>query len=101
MSAYLILTQTVTDPDSYMNAYIPGVMPFLQKYSVEVLAAEFAAESVQGDPPDSVIVLRFPSKEAIREFLDDPDYQPVKAIRMAATTNGNAVIAAQFEMPEQ
>ena len=32
MSAYFILTQTITDPERYQKEYIPGVLPFLAKY---------------------------------------------------------------------
>ena len=32
MSAYYILTQTVTDPQKYGQEYVAKVMPFLAKY---------------------------------------------------------------------
>ena len=32
MSAYFILTQTVTDPQRYGQEYIAKVLPFLAKY---------------------------------------------------------------------
>jgi uncharacterized protein (DUF1330 family) len=99
MSAYFILTHTVTDPEKYAREYIPGVMPFLAKYKAEVLAAEFKATPLQGSPAEGVVVLRFPSEQAIRDFLDDPAYQPVKQLRMGITTNGNAVMAPEFKMP--
>jgi hypothetical protein len=33
-------------------------------------------------------------------FVNDPKYQPVKEIRRALTTNANAVLAPEFQMPE-
>jgi hypothetical protein len=33
-------------------------------------------------------------------FVNDPEYQPVKEIRQALTTNANAVLAPEFQMPE-
>jgi uncharacterized protein (DUF1330 family) len=75
MSAYFILTQTVTDIEKYTKEYIPGVMPFLAKYKAEVMVADFASTPLQGDPARGVVVLRFPTAQAIKDFLDDPGYQ--------------------------
>jgi uncharacterized protein (DUF1330 family) len=54
---------------------------------------------VQGDPPEAVVVVRFPSEQAIRDFLDDPVYQPVLQIRLNLTKNAHAVMAPEFKMP--
>ncbi|MCZ6764423.1 MAG: DUF1330 domain-containing protein [Alphaproteobacteria bacterium] len=99
MSAYFILTQTVTDTEKFRQDYIPKVRPFLAKYNAEVVVAELEAEPLEGDPAKGVTVVRFPSEQAIRDFLDDPDYQAVKAIRMALTTNASAVMAPEYKMP--
>lgn len=96
MSAYVILTQTINDLQRYTQEYIPGVVPFLSKHGAEVLVADFEAKPLEGKPVKSVVVLRFPSEQAIRDFYDDPGYQPVKQIRLGITTNGNAVIAPAF-----
>ncbi len=99
MSAYFILTHTITDPEAYQQEYVPKVIPFLAKYNADVVVAELDAEPLEGDPAKGAVVLRFPSEQAIRDFVNDPDYQPVKEIRLTLTTNGNAVMAAEFEMP--
>ena len=99
MSAYYILTQTVTNPQRYAQEYIPSVMPFLAKYKVEVVVAEMEATSLQGEPAKGAVVLRFPSEQAIRDFLSDPGYQPVKQIRLDSTVNANAMMAPEFKMP--
>ena len=100
MAAYFILTQTVTDQTAYSEQYIPGVLPFLAKYGAEVLVAAFATEALQGEPADGVVVLRFPSEQAIRDFLNDPDYRPLKDLRLRITTNASAVLAPEFEWPD-
>ena len=99
MSAYFILTHTVTDAEKYAQQYIPGVMPFLAKYKADVVVADFSATPLQGDPAKGVVVLRFPSEQAIKDFLDDPGYQPVKQLRLGITTNANAMMAPEFKMP--
>jgi uncharacterized protein (DUF1330 family) len=99
MSAYYILTQTVTNPQKYSQEYVAKVMPFLAKHEAEVIVVELEATPLQGDPAKGVVVLRFPSEQAIRNFVDDPDYQPIKKIRIDLTTNANAVMAPEFKMP--
>ena len=91
MSAYFILTHTITDIEKFRQEYIPKVFPFLQKYGAQVIVADSEAEPLEGDPAKAAVVIRFPSEQAIRDFVNDPDYQPVKAIRLALTTNANAV----------
>lgn len=100
MSAYFILTQTITDPERYATEYIPGVMPFLAKYGAEVLAADFEATALQGDPASGVVVIKFPSEEKIQEWVNDPEYKPVKDLRLSITTNANAVMAPEFKPPQ-
>ena len=101
MPAYFVLTQTITDPERYQKEYIPGVLPFLAKYKGEVLAADFEAKPLQGEPAKGVVVIKFPSEEAIQAFMDDPEYKPVKDVRLAITTNANAVMAPAFQPPQR
>jgi uncharacterized protein (DUF1330 family) len=58
------------------------------------------AEQLQGNPEKGVVILRFPSEEAVRDFVNDPEYQPAKKLRIAVTTNANAVLAPEFQMPK-
>ena len=100
MSAYFILTQTITDPERYQQEYIPGVLPFLAKYKAEVVVADFNATPLQGEPAKGVVVIKFPSEQVIQDFMDDPEYKPVKDIRLAITTNASAVMAPAFAPPQ-
>ena len=100
MSAYYVLTQTVVDPRRYGQEYVAKVMPFLVKYEAEIVVGELEAEPLQGNPAEGVVVLRFPSEQAIQSWLSDPDYQPIKEVRMSLTKNANAVMAPAFKMPK-
>lgn len=100
MAAYFVLTQQVDDVERYVGEYIPQVMPFLGKHGAEILAASFEANGVEGEPPNGVVVLRFPSEEAGHAFVNDPDYGPAKALRHSITRNFNAVIVPEFTMPD-
>ena len=100
IGAYFILTQTITDPDKYKSEYIPQVLKFITKHGGKIVVAKHDAEPLEGSPAKGVVVLRFPSEQAVRNFVNDPEYQPAKKIRYAITTNANAVLAPAFQMPK-
>lgn len=99
MAAYFILTQSFADLERFRAEYVPKVLPFIKKHGGEIVVASFAVEPLEGDPPEGAVVLRFPTEQAVRDFVNDPDYKPVKEIRLALTINSNAVLAPEFQMP--
>ena len=99
MTAYYILTHTVTDLERYRKEYLRQVAPLIAKHKGEVIVASVDAEPLQGDPPKGVVIMRFPSEQAVRDFAYDPEYQPLKEIRLAVTTDSNVVLAPEFRMP--
>jgi uncharacterized protein (DUF1330 family) len=72
MTAYFILTHTITDIETYRSEYIPQVLPFIAKHGGEIVVASPETEPLQGNPEKGVVVLRFPSEEAVRAFVNDP-----------------------------
>ncbi|MDX1415799.1 MAG: DUF1330 domain-containing protein [Candidatus Promineifilaceae bacterium] len=99
MTAYYILTHTVTDTERYRNEYIPGTWPILTKHQGEIVAVSLQAEVLHGDPPQGIIIVRFPSADVVREFVNDPEYAPLKQIRLQTTTDSSAVMVPGFTMP--
>ncbi len=59
--------------------------------------AAFETEALQGEPADGVVVLRFPSEQHIRDFVNDPAYRSLKELRLRITTNASAVLASEYE----
>ncbi len=96
MAAYLVLMQEVDDLERYRSEYLPGVRPLLQRHGAETLVAGFDAEPAEGEPPNSTVVIRFADAAAAWGFLNDPDYQPVKGIRLSVTSRGQMVVAPEF-----
>jgi uncharacterized protein (DUF1330 family) len=99
MSEYLVLMREIDDVDRYRNEYVPQVLPLLRKHGAQFLIAGSAAEPAEGDPPNSTVVTRFADTDAVWGFLNDPDYQPVKEIRLSATSRGQMVVAPEFTPP--
>jgi uncharacterized protein (DUF1330 family) len=100
MAAYFILTQTVTDQRAYAEDYVRAVLPFLEKHGAEVLAFAFETERLEGNPADGVVVLKFPSEQAVRDFLNDPGYAPLKELRFSITSDANAILAPEWVWPD-
>jgi uncharacterized protein (DUF1330 family) len=99
MAAYLVLMQQLDDVGRYRDEYLPGLRPFLVKYGAEVLVAGVDAEPAEGEPPNSTVVIRFADTAAAWDLLNDPDYQPVKDIRLSVTSRGQMVVAPEFKPP--
>ncbi len=96
MAAYLILMQEIDDRERYMNEYVPQVRAILQQHGAEFLVAGPGAEPAEGDPPNSTVVIRFADTDAAWGFLNDPDYQPVKEIRLSTTSRVQMVVAPEI-----
>lgn len=95
MAAYLVLMQQVDDVHRYRTEYVPRVLPFLKKHGGDVLAGGFDAEAAEGEPPNSTVVIRFPDARGAWSFLEDPDYQPTRALRLSITSRGQAVVVPE------
>jgi len=95
VSAYIIVSYDVVDSRGY-EAYVPGVVPLLQKHGAEVLVAEYDAKALEGDRRSTYVVLRFDSEKAALDWYEDPAYEPVRKIRFSTCDNNSMVLARQF-----
>ena len=98
MSVYIIATYDITDPEGY-EPYVPGVIPLLQKHGVEILVADYEPKTLEGESRGVNVVLRFESEEAAMAWYHDPDYEPVKKIRLDSSSRGTLTLAKQFVPP--
>lgn len=98
MSAYVIVTYDITDPDGY-GAYGPLAGPSVAQHGGEVVVADRDAIALEGGKPGNVVVLRFPSAEAADAWYRSPEYQAALPHRLGSTADGRAVIAAGFAPP--
>ena len=97
MAGYLIANYRITNPDEYQT-YTAAVVPTILAHSGEILVAGPGSEAVEGDPGPVTVVLKFPSKEALRGWYDSPEYQEIIHLR-TDNTEGSLVFADGFEMP--
>ena len=98
MSVYVIASYDIDDPEGYAE-YVPGVTPLLMKHGGEVLAADFEAQALEGERRDVHVILRFPTEEAASAWYNDPDYGPVRQVRLDSCSNNSMVRAREFALP--
>ena len=85
MKGYLILDLKVKDYDEFKE-YIENIPAFIQKHGGRYVVQGVIPEVMEGDwQPERVVVLEFPSPSAAKGFLNDPEAQPLFAIRHNAT----------------
>lgn len=96
MAYYFIATYDVTDEDIY-TAYVREVGATVAKYGGMALVSARQPELVEGAANRTHVVIQFPSEASALAWYADPDYQPLLALRLAATTNGSAVFATGLQ----
>ena len=86
MRTYLIVDITVHDLERFKE-YVALVPAFIERHGGSYLVRGGRAETREGDwAPQRLVVLDFPTREQALAFLEDPEYQPVAAIRHEAAT---------------
>jgi len=87
MTAYLLVTLTIRDP-SWIADYSAAVPALVARHGGVYLVTADTIERFEGDDPapDAIVLFTFPSLEAAKAFVADPDYQPWQARRLAGST---------------
>ena len=85
MTAYFVVDLTIPDPQK-LKEYEAAANPLLKKHGARVLARAGTGDYdvIEGDwQPRRLVILEYPSLEAIHDFYNDPEFQPVKRVRQA------------------
>ena len=82
--AYILLDTKINDPIAFED-YKAAAKPIVEKFGGRYLTRGGKMDVVQKDlwAPVRIVLIKFPSMKAAHDFLDSPDYAPVKAIRLA------------------
>jgi len=81
MSAYFVFNYQISDQEAY-DPYLAEVPKTLEAHNAEILAADFESEGFEGDAKQVTIVLKFPSKEAAKNWYQSPEYQKIIGLRL-------------------
>jgi uncharacterized protein (DUF1330 family) len=86
MKAFLILDLSIHDLPRFME-YAKKIPGFIKKHSGRYVVQGEAPTVMEGDwHPERVVVIEFPSRAGAKEFLEDPEAQPLFALRHETTT---------------
>jgi uncharacterized protein (DUF1330 family) len=83
-AVYFVTVHNVTDSDG-LKEYVAAAGGTLG--SAEVIAADENATTYEGDPRSRIVILRFPSKEAVDEWYKSEAYQKALPLRLACTSD--------------
>jgi len=83
---FMLVNLSITDVESYRN-YEKGFFGFLKKYGGEFLTYDDKSITLEGDAPRSgrMIIFKFPSEQAAKDWYADGDYQALSEHRRAGT----------------
>ena len=96
MKHYLIAEIHIHDP-SWVPNYLVGVTRLVHKHGGEFLARSPTVEQLEGDgePPDVVALIAFPSREAAVGFYTSDDYRPYRDSRHNGSSGGMVLVAGE------
>jgi uncharacterized protein (DUF1330 family) len=85
MSVYLVCLVRVDDAETYKR-YTARTPALIHKHGGRFLVRGGAVETVEGPAfDDRLVVLEFPSAEAVKTFYASPEYQEVMKFRTASS----------------
>jgi uncharacterized protein (DUF1330 family) len=91
MSAYIIVYREtpVTDEAAiteYSRRNRENAAKFQQGFGTQPLVVYGQVQALEGQAPDGVVVLKFPTLEAAKGWYDSPEYQEAMSFREKAAT---------------
>jgi uncharacterized protein (DUF1330 family) len=95
VTAYYIGEHDIGDEPAFA-AYRKETMPFIEKRGGRYLTKAGSHEMLEGKKkPSRVVIVAFPSKQAIKDWYNDPGYRPLIAKRPAAARSTMIAVDGQ------
>ncbi len=84
MSAYVI-SRVNAESWGWLKEYGAPTKALIEKHGGRYLAQGGKAVLLEGETPlpAALVVMEFPDMDSVMAWYDDPDYQPLKALRQA------------------
>jgi uncharacterized protein (DUF1330 family) len=83
---FMVVNLSITNVDAY-RSYEKGFFGFLKKYGGEFLTYDDQPMTLEGESPRAgrMIIFKFPSEQAAKDWYADVDYQALSEHRRAGT----------------
>ncbi len=87
VAVYMITNLVVSDADEYRK-YEKGFFAILKRFGGEFITFDDNHETLEGTDPTEgrVIIFKFPSEQAAKNWYNDDEYQALSEFRRAGTT---------------
>jgi uncharacterized protein (DUF1330 family) len=99
---YMIVQLVIEDFDRLMNEYAPAVRLINERHGARVIVGTSAVDVIEGEYDRNLtVIIEFPSASAQQAWYEDPDYAPLKAMRLdiSDTKNSSIIVAPAFSAP--
>jgi len=85
--AHYLIAQVKVNDDSWIPDYAAKVHDIVHKHDGKYLTRTGNITALEGSAPnaDLVAIIEFPTEDALKAFVNDPEYAPYAAARQAAT----------------
>ena len=86
LPVYMVVNLAITDVEHYRN-YEKGFFGLLKKYGGEFITYDDSPITLEGDTPREgrMIIFKFPSEKAAKDWYADEDYQALSEHRRAGS----------------
>ena len=92
MAAYVIVDIDIHDSETY-EEYRRLAPASVASYGGKYLARGGAVDVLEGNwVPNRLVILEFPDVDRAKEWLNSPDYAPIKALRHKSAQSNMVVI---------
>lgn len=101
MPAFLIADEIITDPQVF-DDYKQAVLPLITKYGGRFLSRGGEMEVLEAGrdwSPGRMVIIEFPTMEALREWYGCAEYAPVRDIRLRSATSTLVALDAGTAAP--
>ena len=87
IAVYMIANLVVHNVDEY-RIYEKGFFPILKRFDGEFITFDDNHQTLEGTAPTEgrVIMFKFPSEQAAKDWYNDDEYQALSEFRRAGTT---------------
>jgi len=77
MSAYIVFIRTKTVDQKELETYWAGIKGTMKGHPIEVLAAYGKHEVLEGDPIEGIVIAKFPTVKAAKDWYYGEEYQSI------------------------
>lgn len=85
MPAYVVSMMSIHDPETYKK-YTDRTPPIVKRYGGKFLTRGEDVTTLEGKPyQNRMVILEFPSKQSVMDWMSDPEYQEAMTFRHASS----------------